>query len=277
MAMNEHTPESELTEQVATTIAVVLFEYGPLFSKEPDLARKGAISANFLARSARQLKSIRLLAQNDHVACGWQLYRSLLERFLLYWHLCQHDEFAVFDDWCFKKYYEFENRLRSSADLKAKPEVQQRDFVQRGKERYERVSEDEAVRAWRRPDPKGVTKALDMKFLYDVGYDHASGFVHPMSVDGYNDYLRLVAKTDMVQDEGSATLLRYSHLVATIHLREFLNQPEFIWRKELHDLVDAIRAAILDGRADVTTPFFQKVLLLNSQQHPLGKRAEGAD
>lgn len=265
-----------LTNQITTTISVVLSEYGPLFSKLPHLSRKGPISASFLARSARQLQAIHLLAEQEHVACGWPLYRSLLERYLLYEHLSAKNEFAVFDDWCFKKYYELENRLRSSADLNRKPEVRQRDFVQKGKERYNRVSQDTSVRAWRRPDAEASAKSLDLKFLYDAGYDYASGFVHPMSVDGYNDYLRLVAKGDMVQDEGMAVLIGNSQLIVTMHLQQFLNQPEFNWRRVLYDLTDALRAAIRDPQADVTTPL-QKVLLLSKDGHglarPTGKTA----
>ena len=259
-----------LTDQIATTVSVVLFEYGPLFSKLPNLSRKGPISANFLAKSVRQLQAINLLAEHDHVLCGWQLYRSLLERYFLYEHLCAGDEFAVFDDWCFKKYYEFENRLKSSPDLNTKFNVRQRDFVQKGKERYVRVSQDPSVRAWHRPDPEDTAKSLDLKFLYDAGYDYASTFVHPVSADGYNDYLRLVAKAQMVQDEGSGTLAGNSQLIVTLHLERFLNQPEFNWRNIVYDLIAAFRAAIHDPQADTTTPF-QKVLVLSSSGHGLAK------
>jgi hypothetical protein len=259
-----------LTEQITITISVVLFEYGPLFSKVPHLSRKGPISANFLARSARQLQAIHLLVEHDHVACGWPLYRSLLERYLLYEHLSAKNEFAVFDDWCFKKHYEFENRLRSSADLNVKPEVRQRDFVQKGKERYMRVSQDPHVCTWRRPDPEASAKSLDLKFLYDAGYDYASGFVHPMSVDGYNDYLRLVARADLVQDKGKTVLVGNSQLIVTMHLQQFLNQPEFNWRQILYDLTDALRDAIHNPQADVMTPL-QKVLTLSKEGYGLAR------
>lgn len=267
---------SSLTDQIAVTISVVLFEYGPLFSKRPDLSRKGPISANFLARSARQLQAIYLLAEHDHVACGWQLYRSLLERYLLYVKLNEKNEFAVFDDWCFKRYYEYENRLRSSPDLKKIVDVQQRDFVQRGKERYDRVSREPAVCAWRRPDVETSAKSLNLKFLYDAGYDYASGLVHPMSTDGYNDYLRLVAKVEMVKDEGKAILVGNSQLIVTMLLRQFLNQPEFNWRHVLYDLIDAFRATIHDPQADVMTAL-QKVMLLSKHGHGLAMPTDSTD
>lgn len=44
---------------------------------------------------------------------GWILFRSLLERQLLLWHLAEYDEFEVFDDWCFVQQYEAQNRVRS--------------------------------------------------------------------------------------------------------------------------------------------------------------------
>lgn len=253
-----------LTDQIVVTISVVLFEYGPLFSKDSKLVRKGPISANFLARSARQLQAIDMLATEDHVASGWGLYRSLLERYLLYERLCAQNEFAVFDDWCFKKYYEIENRMRSSADLNNKAEMHCRDFVQKGKDRYLKVSKDPAVRSWRRPDPEASAKALDLKFLYDAGYDYASGFVHPMSVDGYNDYFRLMGLDNKVQDEGAAVLLGNSQLILTMHLQQFLNQPEFNWRNVLYDLVDAMRQSIKNPDTDVLIAF-RKVLNVSEQ------------
>lgn len=266
-------PAKKLTEQMTTTIAIVLFEYGPHIRRNAALERKGPVSANFLARSACQLQAIRQLAKSDHTASGWQLYRSLLERYLLYWHLCRHDEFDVFDDWCFRKYFEYENRLRSSMDLNTKPEMQDRDFVRKGKERYEKVSNDPRVRSWRRPDPEDVTKSMDMKFLYDAGYDHASGFVHPMSIDGLNDYYRLVGKSDYVQDEGAETLLKNSHLIVSMHIQDFLNQPELRWGAVLYDTVDAMRASLVSPDVDVDTPF-GKVLTLNLQQIPLAQKFE---
>jgi len=241
---------------------VVLFEYGPLFSKDTQLLRKGPISANFLARSARQLHAVYLLADSDHAPSGWSLYRSLLERYLLYVHLCQKNEWAVFDDWCFKKYYEIENRIRSSLDLKSKPEVQPRDFVQKGKDRYLRVSKDPEVESWRRPDPETVARSLDLKFLYDAGYDYASGLVHPISTGGYNDYLRLMGRKDEVQEEGPAVLVEDSQLVVIMHLQHFLNEPEFNWRNVVYDLVDALRRAIKNPEGDMLTPL-SKVLCLS--------------
>ena len=225
---------------------------------------------NFLARSARQLQSIHLLAEQDHVACGWTLYRSLLERYLLYEHLSTNNEFAVFDDWCFKKYYEFENRLQSSIDLNKKLNVRHRDFLQKGKERYTRVSQDPSVCKWRRPDPESSAKTLGMKFLYDAGYDYSSGFVHPISVDGYNDLLRLIAKKDLVKVEGKTVLIGNSQLIVTMHLQQFLNQPEFNWRNVLYDLIETLRAAIHNPQADVMTPL-QKVILLSKNGYGLAE------
>ncbi len=267
--------DRRLNDQIVATVSVVLFEYGPLFSKDTHLLRKGPISANFLARSASQLHAVYLLADSDHVASGWSLHRSLLERYLLYVYLCQKGEFAVFDDWCFKKYYEIENRFRSSLDLKTKPEVQRRDFVQKGKDRYLRVSKDPEVQSWRRPDPEAVARNLDLKFLYDAGYDYASGLVHPMSTDGYNDYLRLMGRKNEIQDEGPAVLVENSQLVVLMHLQHFLNEPEFNWRHVVYDLVDALRRAIKNLEEDVLTPLSKVLYLSRTGQglaQPTGKR-----
>lgn len=241
----------ELTTQITCTGTLVLREFGNQLGTAKDNP-KGAISHNFLARTIRQLNAIYLLVQSEFIPDAWSLYRSLLERYFLFVHLCDANDFVLFDNWCFKKLYEFENRLKSSSTLKHKAQVKDRRVSPNHKQRYEHISQDPNVKHWHRPDPQKVAKKLGLKFLYDAGYNYASSFVHPISTDGLNDYLHLMDRKSEIGDEGKETLLSNSHLISILHIQQFLNQPEYNWRTVLYDLLDALRERIKDPAYDCT-------------------------
>ena len=227
-----------LTMDIVCTGRMILWEFGNAIGEAKDDPKAG-ISARFLSRTMRQVEATDLLVRAEFVSDAWSLYRSLLERYFLFVHLCSTGSFHVFDDWCFKKHYEIEKRLKSSADFKDRPEVKKRRFSATQKQRYARVVSDPEVKRWRRPDPKRIAKDLRLKFLYDVGYDYASSFVHAVSTDGMSDYLRLMSRESEIEDEGSDLLLGNSQLVTVLHIQHFMNQPEYNWRKILYDLLDA--------------------------------------
>ncbi|MCH8822839.1 MAG: hypothetical protein IH984_04950 [Planctomycetes bacterium] len=229
----------ELTSQIVATAGLVLREFGNQIGYGKNNP-KGCASLNFLARSIRQLQAIDLLVQKSLISDSWSLYRSLVERYFLFVNLADTNKFSVFDDWCFKKQYEIENRIKSSSDLKNKPEVKKRRFSPKDKQRYERISQDRLVKQWRRPNAEEVARHLDLKFLYDAGYAHASSFVHPISTDGLDDYLHLMNRESEIKDEDADVLLSNSQLVTVLHIQHFLNQPEYKWHVTLYDLLDAL-------------------------------------
>ncbi len=81
--------------------------------------------------------------------------------------------------------------------------------------------------------------------MYDAGYDYASGLVHPVSMDGHSDYLRLMGRKTEVPDEGKDVLVRNGQVVVTMHLQQFLNEPELNWREVLYDLVAPAAGGVL--------------------------------
>ena len=234
--------QDELTSDIRETATVILWEFGRELATNRQKDPKHTISVQFLARSLRQLDAIQTLFDANFVPDVQCLFRSLLERYLLYTHLCESNEFAVFDDWCFKKAFELENRIRSSRDLKQNPGLQGRTVGSEHKDRYARVRTDDRVARWRRPDMEEVAKKLELKFFYDAGYDHASSYVHPVSTDGYNDFLILMNRESEAEDEGASGVLGNARLTMTLHLQHFLNQPEYNWRAVIYDLIDALRA-----------------------------------
>ncbi|MBK8266786.1 MAG: hypothetical protein IPK83_00110 [Planctomycetes bacterium] len=226
----------KLAIDIVHTASMMIREYAR--NVDTDASLKEKISMLFLARSIRQLQSIFGLVGHSFVSDGLVLLRPLLERYLLFRHLCQTDEFAVFDDWCFRENYEQLNRIKSINAFAGKPEMKGRRFTLDQQNRYKRVCADKQVTCWRRPDMEDVARKLEMKFLYDACYVWASGYVHPSTQEGDSDFWALMGKkNDEAQDEVDV-LLRNAALVTILHMQHFMNEPEYNWRKELYDLID---------------------------------------
>lgn len=235
----------QLSRDIVHTATMMLHEYGNKLTESGHLKEK--LSLVLLARTVRQLQAIDALVQSTFVSDGWILYRSLLERYLLFRHLCKTGEFGVFDDWCFKERYEHLNKIKSIREFKGKPEMRDRRFREKDTTRYQRARDDQHVKQWRRPDMENIARELEMKFLYDAGYDWASGYVHPTSQDGSEDYWILMGREcDEISDE-SEVLLRNAPLITVLHLQHFMNEPEYHWRRVLYDVIDAFAKAA-DGQ-----------------------------
>jgi len=268
--MNE---QRKISEDIAAVGKMMLWEYGNQKELNTPGHVKEEISLCWLSRTLRQLEAIDILAANGHCADGWICFRSLLERYLLYAHLCERNEFEVFDDWCFKKKYENVNMVKSNSMLRLKPEVRQIMFTEAEKERYKMVSADERVRTWDRPRMEDVAKRVEMKFLYDAGYDFASQYVHPVSDNGKHDYLRLMGRSqEIVEVDTTDILVGNARLIATMQIQDFMNQPGHNWRKVLYDLIDAMRRMIGGETIDYSVTL-QKVVYFHTSGAGLCVRA----
>ena len=231
----------QLSRDIIHAGKMMLREYGNQLTEPGHLKEK--LSLVLLARAVRQLQAIGALVQSTFVSDGWILYRSLLEKYFLFRHLCKTGEFDVFDDWCFKGRYEHLNMIKSIREFKGKPQMRDRRFRDEEKTRYQRVRDDQRVKQWRRPDMESIARELEMKFLYDAGYDWASGYVHPTSQDGSEDYWILMGREcDEIGDD-SEVLLHNAPLITVLHIQYFMNEPEYNWRKVLYDLIDAFAKA----------------------------------
>ncbi|MBI5764376.1 MAG: hypothetical protein HZA51_12715 [Planctomycetes bacterium] len=226
-----------LASDMVSTGRMILWEFGNHLNQPGH--RKEKTSLLFLARTIRQLQAISALADAIDFSDGWILFRSLLERYLLYCKLCEATDFDVFDDWCFKKQYEGLNSIKSIREFGGRPEMRHRKFTPEEQARYKCVCADQRVSQWQRPDMEAVARNLEMKFLYNVGYDWASSFVHPVSTDGESDYHFLMGRFHESMSEHSTPLIANACLIAAMHIQQFMNQPEYNWRRVLHDLVDA--------------------------------------
>jgi hypothetical protein len=255
--------QSGLSADIVAVGKMMLWEYGNQDELNTPGHLKEKISLCWLSRTLRQLEAVEILVRGGYHADGWISFRSLLERYLLYTHLCAMNEFEVFDDWCFKQRHEGAMRVKSNAMLQTKPEVMQHKFSENETERYRRVLADERVRKWKRPKMEEVSRRVEMKFLYDAGYDFASGYVHPVADDGNDDYFILMNRPHEIHDDNTPQILvRNAQLVTTLHMQEFMNQPGLNWRRVVYDLIDAIRHKIGGETIDYSVTL-QKVVYLH--------------
>jgi len=181
-------------------------------------------------------------------------------------HLIKRDEFCIFDDWCFKQEYEYRNRIKSSSDVKHKLTGDFWQVAEEQTERYKQVKKDQRVKDWQRPKAKDIAKERGVKFLYDFGYNLASGFVHPTSTEGVYDYPRLVGLPTDHLDIDLGLVLHNSCITIAMHLQEILNTYDFEYRRELHHLIDGFKSFLGDPTFDYSERL-AKVIRLSKSDH----------
>ena len=233
-----------LTKDIVLAGRMMLWDYGNQKELNSSGHLREKISLHWLARSLRQLLAIDALTSIGFISDGWILFRSILERYLLYCHLYEHDEFDVFHDWCLKEKYNRRNKVKSNLLLKEKPEVKEHKLSQAEKDKYKEILHKPLVMQWQRPRMEDVAKRKKVKFLYDAGYDFASGFVHPVADDGGDDYLHLMGRSQEVVEINGDILLRDARLIAVLQIQKFMSQPEHNWRNVLNDLLNAFMKRI---------------------------------
>lgn len=245
-----------LTEDIVETGKMMLWEFGNQLSGPGK--RKEKVSLVFLSRTLRQLQAIEHLVAARFISDGWICFRSLVERYLLFVHLCEKNDFQVFDDWCFREQYKNLDIINSLPEFRDKQELRQRRFSVEDKKRYEVVSSKPGVRKWKRPDMKAIAKSLNMKFLYDAAYRYASAYVHPLSVDGMLDYLHLMSRAPEPTKEDVRALIENARLITILQMQHLMNQREYNWRRVLYDLLDAFTKTLEREDTDYTE-ILQKV------------------
>ncbi|MFC2036314.1 DUF5677 domain-containing protein, partial [Chloroflexota bacterium] len=166
---------------------IVLTSYDKTSNETRDI-----IIMNFMARSITSLRGILSLWQTQDYHDCWVLYRSILDRLFHLETLGRDDSFEAFDDWCFKNAYEYKIRCLSDSTIAEKIDETNREYFTPSKEDEKRFSElNKENITWKRPKASDVASKMGLDILYNYGYDFASGFVHPTSKEGKEDYSRL--------------------------------------------------------------------------------------
>jgi hypothetical protein len=238
-----------LTEDICQATRITVFVAASLLGPIPPwLDRRKTeeealheVALKFLSRSIIQLTSISTLVRLDLVSDATALHRSMIERFLLFEELAYRAEFKLFAERCFLDLCKQDQRILSDPNIRDKSNVTARKFTPSRRRLYEEVDKDEAVRSWKRPRPEDVARRLDLKFLYDGGFDYASTHVHPNPFDGSSDYFRLVyPQREPTPSSLSATTLRNSQLACLLLNQTVMNVLPIRWRSFYFDLFSSL-------------------------------------
>ncbi|WP_348765531.1 DUF5677 domain-containing protein [uncultured Salinisphaera sp.] len=208
---------------------------------------KNIIIRNFVARSARTLKSVFLLWDNQDYQNAWAIHRVLIDRMFHLHSLGEKNEFEVFDDWSFYEQYKAQNRVKSDELFKNQAVGWVYNLSEKQKERIRALEKNKPV--WRRPKAAAVANDMGMQFLYKYGYDYASTHVHPMANDGQQDFFIITGLEPAARFPSNTTVISNTLLTASMILQDAMNYSSFKWRKIVWECISEIRSVMEMGGA----------------------------
>ncbi len=177
----------QLTESLKNVSKFVVINFD-----DSELNVKQIIIRNFIAKSHSLLQSIFLLLQEDQEGEAIALYRLLIERYFYLEYLHRTNLYQEFKDWSYIKTFESRNKMRSNSSFNDK---HTKKLLIDDKEQVKKYKELKAnSNLWIEPKLENLAKEIDLSFLYSMGYDLGSSFIHPRADEGYWDALRIVKK-----------------------------------------------------------------------------------
>ena len=200
---------SELLELVEsykrfTKFVILVFE-------TDSLDTKNQILRNFISKSHSLLNSISILLNQEQEGEATALYRLLIERYFYLEYLNKTNSYQAFKDWSYIKTYESRNKMRSSSEFNSS---KTKEFLVDKKEQVTKYQElKKQKNEWREPKLENFAKEMNLSFLYSLGYDLGSSFIHPRADEGFWDALRIV-KNEKIPEFKRDNLLRNSLLMA---------------------------------------------------------------
>ncbi|NOR45925.1 MAG: hypothetical protein GQ534_10100 [Candidatus Delongbacteria bacterium] len=223
---------------------------------------KDTIIRNFLARSARSLKSIFSLYKLADYQNAWIVYRALLDRLFHLNSIGKKDEFLKFDDWSIFEQYKAQNKVKSDKIFKHEAVGCAYELSDDKKSRIKKLSKNNPT--WKRPKAENIAKEMKMEFLYKYGYDFASMHVHPMSNDGEEDFFSITKFKFAPKFPLQITVLGNSLLVSTLILKEALNLSSFSWHKLLYTYINQVISFLDKGDISYKKTFIELARLYNN-------------
>jgi len=202
-----------------------------------------------LARASTQIESILQLWKLKHYSDCLILYRTQVERLLTYHHLIDTNTIKEFDDWSFIQNYE--NRNKAKSDREHKPFLTKEFWTESRKriDKYQRLKSQNIT--WKRPDPntlEDIAKKYDIDFFFKYGYKYGSGFVHPLSSDGEDEFSIVTGISPKHQKDYDATPILNNSVVVLILIVELaLNESSFAWNEYVFKVINDCKDTIRNG------------------------------
>ncbi|MFA5056121.1 MAG: DUF5677 domain-containing protein [Dehalococcoidia bacterium] len=240
----------EALETFHAVSAMILFEFA---RQEQEI--RDSILCNFVARTDMMMKAIfHLWDMQDYQDC-WILYRCLMDRFFHLSHLHEHNQFEVFEKWSFLEQYNSINKVRSDPWCEGAHKSKRFNFTLEQKKRAKALSKNPT--SWQRPKAEEVAKRLDMRFLYDFGYDYASMHVHPMANDGLQDFFTITKLEPSPDFPEQRSVLSNTIVVGVMIVQEGLNASTPSWRAIVYDFLEYLLEFVNTGDTDYMISFLK--------------------
>ncbi len=226
MSVDKNDELYELTESFKRVCKFVILSF-----EQSNLNTKNQILRNFIAKAHSLVNSISILLNEEQEGESIALYRLLIERYFYLEYLNQTNLYQAFKDWSYIKTFESRNKMRSSSEFNG-PKT--KEYLVDSKEqvkKYQALKEKKNL--WIEPKIEQFAKEIDFTFLYSLGYDIGSSFIHPRADEGYWDALRIVKSEKMVEFKKN-NIRKNSILLANSILISASNRSEFEFGKYLN-------------------------------------------
>lgn len=165
------------------------------------------------------------------------LYRMQIERYLYLEYLIKTDSFKAFSDWSYVKAFDMRNNMRSEKDLGQHDDSALLKNSTEDVARYKKIKE--TGHNWHEPDLKKLAKELNLKIIYNFGYDVGSSYIHPRAEEGIRDCYRYVNKE--IKDEWRLDrIIANSILICNSVLRLSIFYSNIDWGKYMNLYLNTI-------------------------------------
>ena len=173
------------------------------------------------------------------------------------------DAFTKFDDWSFFEQYKSQNKVKSDPEFKHHAVGKAYELNIEQKNRINKFEKNKPL--WKRPKAEQVAKDMDMKFLYNHGYDYASTHVHPMSNDGLQDFYTITKLESSTEFPSHIVVVHNSILITSMILQDALNYSSFQWRSILYNYIDEIRNLLKNSDKSYQLSFLKIMNLIKNE------------
>lgn len=196
-----------------------------------NLDTKNQILRNFIAKAHSLVNSISLLLKEEQEGEAMALYRLLIERYFYLEYLNKTNSYQAFKDWSYIKTFESRNKMRSNSEFNS-PKT--KEYLADSKEQVKKYQTlKKQKNQWIEPKMENLAKEIDFSFLYSLGYDLGSSFIHPRADEGYWDALRIV-KNERIVEFKRNNILKNSILIANSILISASNRSDIAFDRYLN-------------------------------------------
>lgn len=228
---------NELANAIRIMVGLLIFS---ICKQKTTLKRR--IAVNFISRAVNSLNAIFSIWQLENYTDCYVLMRGIMDRLFHLHDLIENDKFQEFDDWSFLNQMNARNSVRSNQLIKEKVDINFFKDSEDHKVRYERLSKNKPQ--YSRPKPEAVAKSMGLDFMYKFGYDFASSLVHPLSNDGWEDFIILTGIGNKNEIPDHRNVLNNSILSTLVLINTSMDCMDLKWRNIVLDFFEHSRDAL---------------------------------